>query len=156
MSLVDTTFGPLAPPLIQKWGTDMTYVLTSDEQAYDPVTGDVSLRENGVVVRALITRVRPIEADSLYQDTDLKIIMAPGQLPLGYSVKNSDYILIPGGSQVSSNLLMEDGVNPILMENGVDPIEMEFTQGSQKCKIINITNYRGDLPVLYIFIVRPQ
>ena len=156
MSLVDTTFGPIAPPLIQKWGTDMTYVVVADEQAYDPNTGDIVVRENGLVVRALITRVRPMESDGLYQDTDLKVLMAPNQLPTGYAVKNSDYFLIPGGTQVSSNILMEDGINPILMENGVDPIEMEFTQGAQKGKIINITSYRGDLPVLHVFIVRPQ
>ena len=80
MSRVDTVFGPIPGPLIHEWGLPMVFVRNTGPGVYDSSTGDVTPVETRLNVVAVITKVNPKEYGGVYQATDLKILIDPGQL----------------------------------------------------------------------------
>jgi hypothetical protein len=125
MGRIDTTFAPIAGPLLRDWGQDMTYVKTSTPRTYNPTTGAVSGADTTVTVRALIVRLNPRESEGLYQTTDIKVILGSDELGTYYPTE-ADRIRY-----------LQDGA-------------------TREAKILNVTTYRGDNPVLHTLIARPQ
>ena len=125
MGRIDTTFAPIAGPLLRDWGQDITYVKTSTPRSYDPTTGAVSGADTTVTVRALIVRLNPRESEGLYQTTDIKVILGSAELGTYYPTE-ADRIRY-----------LQDGA-------------------TREAKILNVTTYRGDNPVLHTLIARPQ
>jgi hypothetical protein len=125
MGRIDTTFAPIAGPLLRDWGQDITYVKTSTPRTYNPTTGAVSGADTTVTVRALIVRLNPRESEGLYQTTDIKVILGSDELGTYYPTE-ADRIRY-----------LQDGA-------------------TREAKILNVTTYRGDNPVLHTLIARPQ
>jgi hypothetical protein len=125
MGRIDTTFAPIAGPLLRDWGQDITYVKTSTPRSYNPTTGAVSGADTTVTVRALIVRLNPRESEGLYQTTDIKVILGSDELGTYYPTE-ADRIRY-----------LQDGA-------------------TREAKILNVTTYRGDNPVLHTLIARPQ
>jgi hypothetical protein len=125
MGRIDTTFAPIAGPLLRDWGQDITYVKTSTPRTYNPTTGAVTGADTTVTVRALIVRVNPRESEGLYQTTDIKVILGSAELGTYYPTE-ADRIRY-----------LQDGA-------------------IREAKILNVTTYRGDNPVLHTLIARPQ
>jgi len=125
MGRIDTTFAPIAGPLLRDWGQDITYVKTSTPRTYNPTTGAVSGADTTVTVRALIVRLNPRESEGLYQTTDIKVILGSDELGTYYPTE-ADRIRY-----------LQDGT-------------------TREAKILNVTTYRGDNPVLHTLIARPQ
>jgi hypothetical protein len=125
MGRIDTTFAPIAGPLLRDWGQDITYLKTSTRRSYDPTTGVVNGADTAVTVRALIVRLNPRESEGLYQTTDIKVILGSEELGTYYPTE-ADRIRYP-----------QDGT-------------------IREAKILNVTTYRGDNPVLHTLIARPQ
>ena len=125
MGRIDTTFAPIAGPLLRDWGQDITYVKTSTPRSYNPTTGAVSGADTTVTVRALIVRLNPRESEGLYQTTDIKVILGSAELGTYYPTE-ADRIRY-----------LQDGA-------------------TREAKILNVTTYRGDNPVLHTLIARPQ
>jgi hypothetical protein len=125
MGRIDTTFAPIAGPLLRDWGQDITYVKTSTPRSYNPTTGAVSGADITVTVRALIVRLNPRESEGLYQTTDIKVILGSAELGTYYPTE-ADRIRY-----------LQDGA-------------------TREAKILSVTTYRGDNPVLHTLIARPQ
>jgi hypothetical protein len=125
MGRIDTTFAPIAGPLLRDWGQDITYVKTSTPRSYNPTTGAVSGADITVTVRALIVRLNPRESEGLYQTTDIKVILGSDELGTYYPTE-ADRIRY-----------LQDGA-------------------TREAKILSVTTYRGDNPVLHTIIARPQ
>ena len=125
MSKVDTVFGPIPGPLIQEWGLPMVFVRNTGPGVYDPSTGDVTPVETRLNVVAVIAKVNPKEDGGVYQATDLKIMIDPGQL---------------GGLDITT----QD--------------RWEYTEGSvtRTAKVVDVSTYRGDGPVFFVCLARPQ
>jgi hypothetical protein len=125
MGRIDTTFAPIAGPLLRDWGQDITYIKTSTPRSYNPTTGAVTGADTNVTVRALIVRVNPREAEGLYQTTDIKVIIGNSELGTYYPTE-------------------------------ADRIQYSQAGVTREAKILNVTTYRGDNPVLHTIIARPQ
>ena len=125
MGRIDTTFAPIAGPLLRDWGQDITYVKTSTPRTYNPTTGAVSGADITVTVRALIVRLNPRESEGLYQTTDIKVILGSAELGTYYPTE-------------------------------ADRIQYSQAGVTREAKILNVTTYRGDNPVLHTIIARPQ
>jgi hypothetical protein len=125
MGRIDTTFAPIAGPLLRDWGQDITYVKTNTPRTYNPTTGAVTGADTNVTVRALIVRLNPRESEGLYQTTDIKVIIGSAELGTYYPTE-ADRIRY-----------LQDGA-------------------IREAKILNVTTYRGDNPVLHTLIARPQ
>ena len=126
MSKVDTVFGPIPGPLIQEWGQPVTFVRTTGAGTYDQATGDITTAEMRLPVKAVVTKVNPKEDGGAYQTTDLKIMVDPAQLGWVY-ITTQDRWEIPVAGGVF-----------------------------QTAKVIDVTTYRGDKPVFFVCIARPQ
>jgi hypothetical protein len=125
VSKIDTVFGPLPAPLISEWGQPVTFVRRPGSGTYDPTTGDITLTETRIPVKAVITRVGPKELDGNLQATDLKIMIDPGQIG-GQYITTEDHWEIPQAGVTTT------------------------------AKVISLTTYRGDNPVFFVCIARPQ
>jgi hypothetical protein len=125
MGRIDTTFAPIAGPLLRDWGQDITYIKTNTPRTYNPTTGAVTGADTNVTVRALIVRLNPRESEGLYQTTDIKVIIGSAELGTYYPTE-ADRIRY-----------LQDGA-------------------IREAKILNVTTYRGDNPVLHTLIARPQ
>jgi hypothetical protein len=125
MGRIDTTFAPIAAPLLRDWGQDITYIKTSTPRVYNPTTGAVNGADTTVTVRALIVRLNPRESEGLYQTTDIKVILGSDELGTYYP------------SEADRIRYLQDGA-------------------TREAKILNVTTYRGDNPVLHTLIARPQ
>jgi cold shock CspA family protein len=124
MSKVDTVFGPIPGPLIQEWGQPGTFVQTGTS-TYDSTTGTITPTETRTPVQLVITKIDPTEFNGLYQATDVKILIDPGQIG-GHYITTSDWFEVPKGA------------------------------GTQRLKVIEPRTYRGDNPVFFVVIARPQ
>lgn len=80
MSQVDTVFQPIPGPLLQQWGQDVTYVKMNTTGNYVPSTGEVLTSSVKITVRVIITQVKPEEFESVYQTTDIKILLGNSEL----------------------------------------------------------------------------
>lgn len=125
MSKVDDVFAPIAAPLVLEWGSSCQFIRTTNPGTYDPTTGLVSATETTFEVKAVLLELEPQELNALYQQTDLKLIVDPGQIGDSY-ISTSDRFVVP------------------------------FPSGSKNCKVIDVVTYRGDSPVMFEVIVRPQ
>jgi len=120
----DLVFGPLPGPLIKEWGSTCKFVKVG-VGGYDPATGSVTSGEVEYNVKAVLLDLTPDESQGIYQTTDFKIILDPGQISGNY-VTTADLFKVP------------------------------FPSGEKTCKVINAKTYRGDDPIMFTLIVRPQ
>ena len=104
----------------------MVTFIRKEGSTYDRESGIVSENETRYEVKAVITKLDIREYDGLYQANDVKIIIDPVQLNYIY-ITTEDYFLVP-------------------RENAPD----------EYMKIIRPVTYRGDRPVAYVIIARPQ
>jgi|GEM_PF-1647019 len=124
-SKADLIFGPLAGPMVAEWGSSCTYIRVSDPGAYDPNTGQVSAGEQRFNVKAVLLELEPQEYEGVFQQSDFKLIIDPGQIADGYITT-------------------------------ADRFEVPFPSGQKNCKVIDVVTYRGDDPISFEVIVRPQ
>jgi hypothetical protein len=124
MSLIDTTFGPLGPPLINKWGMAVDFVRKGAE-VYNSATGVIAASEAKTSMKAVVARVKASEFGGIYQSTDVKVIPDPALMPAP-PVRERDYF--------------------------------EYQQAGEtiRAKVVDVIEYRGDSPVLFVIIARPQ
>ena len=125
MSLADTTFGPLAGPLVAEWGSTCQYIRVNDPGVYDPATGLVTSTETTYDVKAVMLELEPVEYEGVFQQADFKLIIDPGQIDNGY-ITTADRFVVP------------------------------FPSGDKNCKVIDVVTYRGDNPISFEVVVRPQ
>jgi hypothetical protein len=91
MSLVDDIFSSIPAPLINQFGIDATYIRANASPTYNPVTGTVSGAATEIAVKIVISELKPEEMQGLYQQTDVKIIIAASALS-GYFPQTTDSI----------------------------------------------------------------
>ena len=125
MSKADSVFGPLAGPLVQEWGSTCQFIRVADPGVYDPATGMVTNTETTYNVKAVFLEVTPEEYEGVFQQTDFKLIIDPGQIDNGY-ITTADRFVVP------------------------------FPSGNKNCKVIDVVTYRGDNPISFEVVVRPQ
>lgn len=125
MSKADQVFGPLAGPLVQEWGSSCQYVRVEDPGTYDSTTGLVTSNETTFDVKAVMLELEPQEYEGVFQQSDFKLIIDPGQVGGGY-ITTADRFLVP------------------------------FPSGNKTCKVIDVVTYRGDDPISFEVVVRPQ
>ena len=125
MSKADDVFGPLAGPLVQEWGSSCQYIRVADPGTYDPTTGKISNTETAFNIKAVLLELEPLEKEGIYQQSDFKLIVDPGQVGGGY-ITTADRFVVP------------------------------FPSGNKNCKVIDVVTYRGDKPINFEVVVRPQ
>lgn len=91
MSLVDDIFSSIPAPLINQFGIDATYIKANANPTYNPTTGTVSGASTEIAVKVVISELKPDEVQGLYQQTDVKIIIAASALS-GYFPQTTDSI----------------------------------------------------------------
>jgi len=101
-------------------------LVRKENSTYDPETGATTESETRMQVKVVITKLNIREYEGLYQANDVKIILDPVQVNYIY-ITEQDYFLVP-------------------RENAPD----------EYMKIIKPVTYRGDRPVAYVIIARPQ
>ena len=97
-----------------------------EDSVYDPETGTTTETETRKQVKVVISKLDISEYQGLYQQNDVKIILDPVQVDYIY-ITTQDYFLVP-------------------RENAPD----------EHMKVIEPVTYRGDRPVAYVIIARPQ
>ena len=97
-----------------------------ENSVYDPETGSTTETETRQQVKVVISKLDISEYGGLYQQNDVKIILDPVQVNYIY-ITDQDYFLVP-------------------RENAPD----------EHMKVIEPVTYRGDRPVAYVIIARPQ
>ena len=97
-----------------------------ENSVYDPETGSTTETETRQQVKVVISKLDISEYGGLYQQNDVKIILDPVQVDYIY-ITEQDYFLVP-------------------RENAPD----------EHMKVIEPVTYRGDRPVAYVIIARPQ
>ena len=97
-----------------------------ENSVYDPETGATTETETRKQVKVVISKLDISEYGGLYQQNDVKIILDPVQVNYIY-ITDQDYFLVP-------------------RENAPD----------EMMKVIEPVTYRGDRPVAYVIIARPQ
>ena len=97
-----------------------------ENSVYDPETGATTETETRQQVKVVISKLDISEYGGLYQQNDVKIILDPVQVNYIY-ITDQDYFLVP-------------------RENAPD----------EMMKVIEPVTYRGDRPVAYVIIARPQ
>ena len=97
-----------------------------ENSVYDPETGSTTETETRQQVKVVISKLDISEYGGLYQQNDVKIILDPVQANYIY-ITDQDYFLVP-------------------RENAPD----------EMMKVIEPVTYRGDRPVCYVIIARPQ
>jgi hypothetical protein len=101
-------------------------LIVKGDPSYDPNTGITTEQLETFDVKAVITKLDQSEIGGLYQANDVKILLDPVQVGYIYPTE-ADYFLVP-----------------------------RETAPDQEMKIIQCNTYRGDRPVLYVIIARPQ
>ena len=101
-------------------------LIVKGDPSYDPNTGITTEQLETFDVKAVITKLDQSEIGGLYQANDVKIILDPVQVDYIY-ITEQDYFLVP-------------------RENADD----------EYMKVIEPVTYRGDRPVCYVIIARPQ
>ena len=124
-SKADQVFGPLAGPMVAEWGSSCQYIRVSDPGTYDPNTGLVASNETIFDVKAVMLELEPQEYEGVFQQSDFKLIIDPGQIGNLY-ITTADRFVVP------------------------------FPSGNKNCKVIDVVTYRGDNPISFEVVVRPQ
>jgi hypothetical protein len=91
MSLVDDIFSSIPAPLITQFGIDATYIKANANPTYNPTTGTVSGAATEIAIKIVISELKPEEMQGLYQQTDVKILIAASSLS-GYFPQTTDSI----------------------------------------------------------------
>ena len=91
MSLVDDIFASIPAPLINQFGIDATYIKASRNQTYNPETGTVSGYATEIPIKISLSSLKPEEVQGLYQQTDVKILIAASSLS-GYFPQTTDSV----------------------------------------------------------------
>lgn len=91
MSLVDDIFASIPAPLINQFGIDATYIKASQSQTYNPETGTVSGYATEIPIKISLSSLKPEEVQGLYQQTDVKILIAANSLS-GYFPQTTDSV----------------------------------------------------------------
>ena len=107
-------------------GDTMSPSSAKRNSVYDPETGATTETETRQQVKVVISKLDISEYGGLYQQNDVKIILDPVQVNYIY-ITDQDYFLVP-------------------RENAPD----------EMMKVIEPVTYRGDRPVAYVIIARPQ
>lgn len=94
--------------------------------SYDINTGETTEQLTTYNIKAVITKLNQSEIGGLYQANDVKIIFDPVQVGYIYPTE-ADYFIVP-----------------------------RETAPDESMKIIQCNTYRGDRPVAYVIIARPQ
>ena len=115
-----------ADELIDEWGHYVKLIVNNGNTIYDPATGATTNQTQEYNVKVVISKLDISEYGGLYQANDVKIILDPVQVGYIY-LTEADYFLVQ-------------------RENAPD----------EYMKIIQPTTYRGDRPVAYVIIARPQ
>ena len=115
-----------ADELIAEWGQTVTLVINDGNPQYDPETGATANSTTQLSVKVVISKLDIKEYGGLYQQDDVKIILDPVQIGYRY-LTEADYFIVP-----------------------------RDTAPDEVMKIIKPTTYRGDRPVAYVIIARPQ
>ena len=115
-----------ADELIDEWGHYVTFV-RKENSVYDPETGSTTETETRQQVKVVISKLDISEYGGLYQQNDVKIILDPVQVNYIY-ITDQDYFLSPTGKCTRRAMM----------------------------KVIEPVTYRGDRPVAYVIIARPQ
>ena len=115
-----------ADELVDEWGQMVKLIVNDGNPQYDPETGATTNSTTEYDVKVVITSLDIKEYGGLYQANDVKIILDPVQVGYIY-LTEADYFLVP-------------------RENAPD----------EYMKIIEPKTYRGDRPVAYVIIARPQ
>jgi len=115
-----------ANSLVMEWGQSAKLIVHSGTPVYDPNTGTTTNTTTEYDVKIVISNLDITEAGGLYQQNDVKIVIDPVQIGYIY-LTDADYFLVP-----------RDGAPDQMM------------------KIIEPKTYRGDKPVGYVIIARPQ
>jgi hypothetical protein len=97
-----------------------------ENSVYDPNTGTTTETKTEKQVKVVISKLDISEYGGLYQQNDVKIILDPVQVDYIY-ITDQDYFIVP-------------------RENAPD----------EMMKVIEPVTYRGDRPVAYVIIARPQ
>ena len=106
-------------------GSSCEYIRVTDPGTYDPTTGKVTSAEKKFDVKAVMLELEPKEYEGVFQQSDFKLIIDPGQIANGY-ITTADRFVVP------------------------------FPGGNKTCKVIDVVTYRGDAPISFEVIVRPQ
>ena len=117
MSLVDQVFGGIPGPLIQQWGLSATYIKTSPNKEYDPMTGTVMGCDQEIPIKIVPTQLRPEEVQGLYQMTDVKILISASSLGSYYPQTTDSIRYLQDGAQRTAKIIgmmSYRGDNPIL------------------------------------------
>jgi len=125
MNYVDKTFGPIAPPLISKFGTDVIFVKREGSGTYDPATGKIQPAEERFSIKAVIMTVTPEQVEGLYQATDLILYVNPASI-------SNNWIAVK------------------------DYFELQQGDKTQVAEVYEVKAYRGDNPILFRVMARPQ
>ena len=115
-----------ADELIAEWGQTVTLVINDGNPQYDPETGATTNSTTQLSVKVVISKLDIKEYGGLYQQNDVKIILDPVQIGYRY-LTEADYFIVP-----------------------------RDTAPDEVMKIIEPKTYRGDRPVAYVIIARPQ
>ena len=91
MALVDRIFSSIPSPLISQFGIEAVYIKASSNPTYNPTTGTVSGYSVEIPVKIVISELKPDEVQGLYQQTDVKILIAADSLS-GYFPQTTDSI----------------------------------------------------------------
>ena len=115
-----------ANSMIMEWGQDAQLYAHQGPPVYDPATGTTTNNVQIIDVKIVISSLDIKETGGLYQQDDVKIIIDPVQINYIY-LTDADYFMVP--------------------RNGAS---------DQLMKIIEPKIYRGDNPVGYVIIARPE
>ena len=115
-----------ANSMIMEWGQSAQLYVHNGPPIYDPSTGTTTNNVDIIDVKIVISSLDIKETGGLYQQDDVKIIIDPVQINYIY-LTDADYFMVP--------------------RNGAP---------DQMMKIIEPKIYRGDNPVGYIIIARPE
>ena len=115
-----------ANSLIMEWGQDAELYAHKGPPVYDPATGTTTNNVDILNVKIVISSLDIKETGGLYQQDDVKIIIDPVQINYIY-LTDADYFMVP--------------------RNGAP---------DQMIKNIEPKTYRGDNPVGYVIIARPE
>ena len=101
------------------------YIRVSIQAPMTRSTGLVASTETVFDVKAVMLELEPQEYEGVFQQSDFKLIIDPGQIANGY-ITTADRFVVP------------------------------FPSGNKNCKVIDVVTYRGDNPISFEVVVRPQ
>lgn len=132
MALTDSIFSSIPGPLISQFGIDAVYVKASQNETYNPNTGVVSGVAVEIPVKIVIADIKPEEMSGLvFQQNSPNLYQ-----------QSTVKILIAASSLGSYYPRITDSVK--YAQDGVTRV----------AKIVAISSYRGDSPIMHSVVAR--